>query len=262
MVGRSLRAALPAGGGRDRRRADRGRGSQAPGRLRRRVLRAPRAARSWASPAWSAPAAPRSPRPSSASTRSTPAACSIDGARFKPRSRARRSGAASPTCRRTAGEGLFQPMSIFNISSLAMMRGCRRSGSCGRPPSARLARLFMEQLSIQASGPRRSSAGSRAATSRRSCSAVARRRSGHADPRRADPWHRRRHQGRVHAMIASLAAAGNRDPDDLLRLAGGPRHGRPRPGHARRPAWWRVRTGRCDARERDPGRRRPKAEAA
>ena len=55
-----------------------------------------------------------------------------------------------------------------------------------------------------------------------------------ADRRRADPRHRRRHQGRGAPPPRRARRRGRRGADDLLRAARGARHGRPDPGHARR----------------------------
>ena len=52
----------------------------------------------------------------------------------------------------------------------------------------------------------------------------------------------------VHALIARLAEAGCRNPDDLLRAAGNPGHEPSHPGHA-----WRSHRGRYPAPARDRG---------
>jgi rhamnose transport system ATP-binding protein len=56
-----------------------------------------------------------------------------------------------------------------------------------------------------------------------------------SDHRRADPWHRCRHEGRGAPDDVGTRRAGTWDLDDFLGAAGGARHGRPSLCHAGRP---------------------------
>ena len=71
-----------------------------------------------------------------------------------------------------------------------------------------------------------------------------------ADRRRADPRHRRRHQGRGAPAALAAGRRRRRGADGLQRAARGARHGRPGPGHARGPA------GRATSRATGPTRSR------
>ena len=77
-------------------------------------------------------------------------------------------------------------------------------------------------------------------------------------PRRADPRHRRRRQGRDLRPDGPPRPGGHGHPDDLLRPPRSPRHERPRPRHARRPPrrHHRPRRRQPRIRRRRHGRRR------
>ena len=94
-------------------------------------------------------------------------------------------------------------------------------------------------------------------------------RAAHPHHGRADARHRCRRQGGNPSADAQAGGRGHGDPDDLERIAGSPRHERPRAGDERRSHRRRIRARRGDARSgrrrhgaRPHARRRPHDELA
>ena len=165
-------------------------------------LHGPRAARSSRSPASSAPAAARSPGRSSASTATTPARVRCRrrraAARIAARGHARPGVGVRPRGPPQAGPGHRHARSTAT-SRWRRCAGCDRPGCSRRAAETRAGRAtWASRLAGQDGRARHAGVhDDAAATSRRSCSAkwLATQPEA-AHHRRADPRHRRRHQGR------------------------------------------------------------------
>ena len=199
-------------------RAD-GRAPHARGRVLRRLLRGPRAARSSRSPGSSAPAAARSRARSSASTAPTPATSRSAGGGCRggrPLAAMRAGLAFVPEDRRQ--QGLVMDLSIARNATLTRHAGARRAlGLIRAGAENRLARDWAERLQLKfhrLERPGRVPLRRQPAEGR--ARQVARHRAEAADPRRADARHRRRHQGRGAPADERARRPRARRADDLL----------------------------------------------
>ena len=236
MVGRSLDALFPEGGGGDRRAgAPAPRASRAAASSRTSRSRCA-AARSSASPASSARAAPRSRGAIFGIDRLDAGRLWIDGRRFTPALAARGAPPRARLPSRGPAAPGAHPADVDRAEHVdgGAARSSRRPGSCARGASG-----GSRAGSWSSSGSRpprrpRSCAASRAATSRRSCS-----RSGSRRSRGCSSSTSRRTastsgtKADVHRTISQPGRAGARDPAHLVGAARDPRDERPRARHPR-----------------------------
>ena len=194
-------------------------------------------ARCSASPAWSGPAAPTSRLRSSASPPRRPARSSSKAARSRSAHLARRWSSASPTAPRTAASsGLScRSRSTANIS-LAIAPALPVPLRSDRPPQGARDRRGLPPAAEHPRPPR-SITPTASALRRQPAEGrhqqVAGDKTQGADPRRTDPRHRRRRQGRRPPTDRRPGRVGHGDHPHQLRPPRGPRHERPHPGHAR-----------------------------
>ena len=222
------------------------------GRVSGRLVRRSAPGRCSGSPVWSARAAPTSGWRSSASRPPTAARSCSTG---------RRSPSASPRDAMALGIaystedrrqlGLVMPLSIAaNISLPSLARFLDRAGhGAPRQRSGRPPRTFRRAAEHpRAVGRYPGVVALRAATSRRSCiSKWLETKPKVLDPRRADPRHRRRRQGRGAPADRRAGRAGHGHHPHQLGPARGAGHERPHPGHARGPPDGHLRPPRGDA---------------
>ena len=224
------RRPVPQGGRRDRRAGPAGARPQPRRRLPRHRPSRSAPARSSAWPAWSAPGAARSRARSSASTPTTPGRSRCPGRPVKaqrPALRDPRRHGVRPRGPPQAGPGhrllgrpqrrRRHPPQHREGRAAHLRHGEPGRRPLGRTPGGEDQRARHDRGHDErrqpAEGRHRQVAGHRPQA---------------ADHRRAHPRHRRRHQGRGAPAALRARRAGPRDPDDLLRAARGPRHGRPR----------------------------------
>ena len=188
-------------------------------------------ARSSLWPDWSAPGAARWPGRSSASTRSPPAPSPSSAGRCCPTAPAAAMAAGMalvPEDRRQ--QGLVMDLGIDQNVALASMSRLQRAGLIRRASETALAATWAERLQLKYGRLRNPVATLSGGNQQKVVLGKWLARNPEAaDHRRADPGHRRRHQGRgpPPARLPGGRRAGR--ADDLLRTARGAGHGRPRP---------------------------------
>ena len=131
-------------------------------------------------------------------------------------------------------QGLVMELSIERNIGLTGLRSLRRGPVDLQGRRARPGQRLGDAAAAQVRPAQRRR---RRAVRRQPAEGRARQVAGHRARRahrgRAHPGHRRRHQGRGAPAAVGAGRAGHRGADDLLRPAGGARHGRPGAGHAR-----------------------------